>query len=85
MIYGLFVKRIGSTRLVPCTVVASRLDVNLVRFYLILKEKVSPLIVIEFVSGDWEEKKDNSPPPKGDQTDPKTNKPELLRVWSIQR
>jgi hypothetical protein len=31
------------------------------------KEKVPPLIVIEFVSGDGEEEKDNSPPPEGDE------------------
>jgi flagellar biosynthesis GTPase FlhF len=32
------------------------------------------LIVIEFVSGDGEEEKDNSPPPEGNEVDPKTKK-----------
>ena len=54
--------------------VPSRLEGKLRRSYVMWKEKVPPLIVIEFVSGDGKEEKDNSPPPERDEVDPKTKK-----------
>ncbi|WP_369806397.1 Uma2 family endonuclease [Cylindrospermopsis raciborskii] len=62
--------------------VPSRLKGQLRRSYVLWKEKVPPLIVIEFASKNGKEEKDSSPPPEGNEIDPETNKPKKAgKFW----